>query len=144
MPGRRQGPPDCAADAPQQAAEQTWQLRFRRGGIVRGTLTASAPAPRFVVRAAIALVALAASVAILCAQSETLVQASSGTYSLKQVVTQSGTANNWIRYRPAVPGGVTIHGGEMLVSSQSVILDGFTIDTRLDLQLPLVVTHPAR
>ena len=96
----------------------------------------SALALRFVVGAAVAHVALAASVAILRAQSETLVQVPSGTYSLEQVVTQSGTAISWIRYRPAVPGTVTIRGGEVLEGRQYVILDGFTIDTRLDPNYP--------
>jgi hypothetical protein len=82
-----------------------------------------------------ALATLAASATLLRAQTETVIQVPSGTYDFSQILKQSGTSSNWIRYRPAVPGGVTIRGGEFR-NIQYVILDGFTVDGRLDPEWP--------
>ena len=65
------------------------------------------------------------------AQAETLVTIASGTYDVSTVVAQSGTPANWIRYKPATPGTVTLRGGGT-VDKSYVILDGFLFDAKLD------------
>lgn len=72
---------------------------------------------------------------MLRAQTETVILVPSGTYTFAQILTQSGTAANVIRYRPAVPGGVIIRGGA-ITGKHYMILDGFTVDARLDLGWP--------
>ena len=69
------------------------------------------------------------------AQTERVVTVPAGTYTFAQIVTQSGTATSPIRYRPATAGSVTIRGG-VLRNVQHVILDGFTIDSRLGTDWP--------
>ena len=89
------------------------------------------PARRHVARAAVLAVALAGSVALPRAQSETVVNVAAGTYDLSDVVTSGGTSSNRIRYRASTRGSVIIRGGGTL-SRGYVTLDGFLFDNTLN------------
>lgn len=89
-------------------------------------------------RSVLCAAAVAAWVAIGGAQSapaERVVKIPRGTYTFAQIVRESGTAATPIRYVPESAGAVTIRGGELSRVS-NVILDGFTIDGRLDPEWP--------
>jgi hypothetical protein len=88
-------------------------------------------AQRLVMRGAVLALALAGSVGLLRAQSETIVNVPPGTYDLSAILTQGGTASNRIRYRPATPGSVIIRGGGT-VNRSHVTLEGFLFDGTLN------------
>jgi len=58
-----------------------------------------------------------------------------GTYTLADIFTREGTAENWIRYQPQKTGTVTIRGGGS-VKTPFVILDGFLFDGNLHPRAP--------
>jgi len=66
---------------------------------------------------------------------ETIVWIEPGTYDMDEIVTQSGTASDWIRYKANGPlGSVVIRGGAYIYDSY-IILDGMYIDGGLDPKL---------
>jgi hypothetical protein len=79
----------------------------------------------------VALLTLAGTVALLRAQSETVVTIAAGTYNLSSILTNGGTSTNRLRYRAASPGSVIVRGGGT-VNRSYVTLDGFFFDNTLN------------
>lgn len=59
--------------------------------------------------------------------AETTTTISPGIYKMSDVIKSSGTPQQWIRYKPQVPGAVMLRGGA-LQNVQYVILDGFIVN----------------
>ena len=96
--------------------------------------------PQFFLRGAVIAVAVAGSVALLRAQSETIITVQNGTHNLSTILTTGGTSTNRIRYRPATAGGVTIRGGGTINRSY-VTLEGFKFDSTLNPNYPADGVH---
>ena len=60
-----------------------------------------------------------------------VVEIECGTHAMTEVLTAGGSADRWIRYRPAEPECVVFEGGDTPSDLSYVVLDGFTFDANL-------------